>query len=114
MPEPKPWILPARTIAVRLFLTCWIVLSVHVATNTVREIYLALAIGDHLSFRVDASGSVREKGFRLAHRRQPRSFHTGAIPYFFTRPIVDRVVARVSHARVASGLKEPPGGYNSP
>jgi hypothetical protein len=38
----------------------------------------------------------------------------GAIPYFFTRPIVDRIVARVIRARAASGLKEPPGGYNSP
>src|SRR6476659_6717726 len=43
----------SRSIAVRLFLTCWLVYSVHVATNTVREIYLALAIGDRLSFRVD-------------------------------------------------------------
>jgi hypothetical protein len=51
--HPAPWIHSPRSIAVRLFLTCWLVCSIHVATNTVREIYLALAIGDHLSFRVD-------------------------------------------------------------
>ena len=119
MPEPKPWILPARTIAVRLFLTCWIVFAVHVATNTVREIYLALAIGDHLSFRVDEYANMHpdlfeKKGYGWHIGANPGASMLGAIPYFFTRPIVDRVVARVNRARAASGLKEPPGGYNSP
>src|SRR4051812_23910186 len=47
---PAPWRFSTRGLAVRLFLTCWLIYSLHVATNTVREIYLALAIGDHLSF----------------------------------------------------------------
>jgi len=114
MPEPKPWILPARTIAVRLFLTCWIVFAVHVATNTVREIYLALAIGDHLSFRVDEYANMHpdlfeKKGYGWHIGANPGASMLGAIPYFFTRPIVDRVVARVNRARAARGLKEPPG-----
>jgi len=40
-------------VAVRLFLTCWIVYSAHATTNAVREVYLALSIRDHASFRVD-------------------------------------------------------------
>jgi hypothetical protein len=119
MPEPKPWILPARTIAVRLFLTCWLVFAVHVATNTVREMYLALAIGDHLSFRVDEYANMHpdlfeKKGYGWHIGANPGASMLGAIPYFFTRPIVDRIVAKVNRTRAASGLKEPPGGYNSP
>ncbi|HEY7336517.1 MAG TPA: hypothetical protein VH639_16615 [Bryobacteraceae bacterium] len=119
MLEPQPWILPTRTIAVRLFLTCWIVFAVHVATNTVREIYLALAIGDHLSFRVDEYANMHpdlfeKKGYGWHIGANPGASMIGAIPYFFTRPIVDRVVAKVNRARAASGLTEPPAGYNSP
>ena len=50
-PNSKP--LVSRGLIVRLFLTCWLVYALHFATNTVREIYLALSIGDDLSFRVD-------------------------------------------------------------
>ncbi len=51
MPNARP--LVSRGLVVRLFLTCWLIYALHFATNTVREVYLALAIGDHLSFRVD-------------------------------------------------------------
>src|SRR5262245_36849401 len=39
-----------RSVALRLFATCWLVYVLHFATNTVREIYPALTLGDHLSF----------------------------------------------------------------
>jgi hypothetical protein len=51
--NPRPWIYPVRGLAVRLFVSCWLVYALHVSTNTVREIYLALSIGDRFSFRVD-------------------------------------------------------------
>ncbi len=116
--EPKSWAWPARGIAIRLFFTCWIVYSVHVATNTVREIYLALAIGDHLSFRVDEYANMHpdlfeKKGFGWHIGANPGASMLGAVPYFFSRPVIDRIVEKVNRARAASGRKEPPQ-YNSP
>src|SRR5689334_6097254 len=116
--HPAPWIFPTRSIAVRLFITCWLVYSIHVATNTVREIYLALAIGDHLSFRVDDYAHLHpdlfdKKGYGWHIGANPGASMLGAIPYAMSRPVVDRVVAAVNRSRAASGQKEPPA-YNSP
>jgi hypothetical protein len=114
---PKPWAWTPRSIAVRLFLTCWILYSVHVATNTVREIYLALAIGDHFSFRVDEYANMHpdlfeKKGFGWHIGANPGASMLGAVPYFLSRPIIDRVVAQVNRSRAAS--KAEPPEYNSP
>jgi hypothetical protein len=116
--DPKPWIFSPRGIAVRLFFTCWAVYATHVATNTVREIYLALAIGDHFSFRVDEYANMHadlfeKKGFGWHIGANPGGSMLGAIPYFLSRPVVDRVVARVNQARAAGGQNAPPS-YNSP
>jgi len=116
--EPKPWIFSTRSIAVRLFLTCWVVYATHVATNTVREIYLALAIGDHFSFRVDEYAHMHDdlfdkKGFGWHIGANPGASMLAAVPYFLSRPVVDAVVNHVNRTRAASGLKEPPS-YNSP
>ena len=116
--EPKPWLFPTRDIAVRLFLTCWIIYAAHIATNTVREIYLALSIGDHFSFRVDEYANMHsdlfeKKGFGWHIGANPGASMLGAVPYFLSRPVLDRVVAKVNQARAAGGLKEPPS-YNSP
>ena len=40
-------------MVLRIFLTCWLVYTLHFASNIVREIYPALSIGDHFSFRAD-------------------------------------------------------------
>ena len=115
---PKPWVISTRTIAVRLFLTCWIFYGIHVATNTVREIYLALAIGDHFSFRVDEYANMHpdlfeKKGFGWHIGANPGGSMLGAIPYFLCRPIIDRVVAGVNRSRAAQKDAQPPP-YNSP
>ncbi len=115
---PKRWIFPTQGLAVRLFLTCWLIYSIHLATNTVREIYLALAIGDHLSFRVDDYANMHsdlfeKKGFGWHIGANPGASMLGAVPYFLSRPVIDRVVEKVNRSRAASGLKEPPQ-YNSP
>src|SRR6516165_2151506 len=88
---PEPWFLSTRTIACRLFLTCWLMFAIHLATNTVREIYLALAIGDRLSFRVDEYANMHpdlfeKKGYGWHIGANPGASMLGAIPYFFTRP----------------------------
>jgi hypothetical protein len=113
---PAPWILSPRSIAVRLFFTCWLIYSVHVATNTVREIYLALAIGDHLSFRVDEYAHMHpdlfyKPGYGWHIGANPGASMLGAIPYAVSRPVVDRIVAAVNRSR--ANAKEIPA-YNSP
>lgn len=114
--RPGPWIHSPRSIAVRLFFTCWLVYSVHVATNTVREIYLALAIGDHLSFRVDEYAHMHpdlfdKPGYGWHIGANPGASMLGAIPYAASRPVVDRIIAAVNRSR--ANAKEAPA-YNSP
>lgn len=116
--HPQPWILTTREIAVRLFLTCWAIYAVHVATNTVREIYPALAIGDHFSFRVDDYANMHpdlfeKPGYGWHIGANPGASMLGAIPYVLTRPLIDRIVRAVNRKRQASGQQEPPD-YNSP
>jgi hypothetical protein len=106
-----------RGIAIRLFLTCWVVYGLHAATNTVREIYLALAIGDHFSFRVDEYANLHpdlfeKPGYGWHIGNNPGASMIAAVPYAALRPLIDRVVARVNSARAASHA-EPPE-YNSP
>src|SRR5262249_37796236 len=106
-----------RGVAVRLFLTCWIVYALHFATNSAREIYLALAIGDHASFRVDEYAHMHPDLFETPgrgwhHGANPGVSMLAAIPYALARPVIDRVVERVNRARAARGGEPPP--YDSP
>jgi len=115
---PQPWVFRTRSIAVRLFVTCWMVYAVHAATNTVREIYLALAIGDHFSFRVDDYANMHPDLFEKAGYgwhigANPGASMLGAVPYFLSRPVIDPIVAAVNRTRAAGGRSEPPP-YNSP
>ena len=114
--RPLPWIFTPRGIAIRLFLTCWLVYSLHVATNTVREIFLALAIGDHLSFRVDEYANMHpdlfeKQGYGWHIGANPGASMLGAIPYAASRPLLDRVVAAANRSRAQ--IKEAPV-YDSP
>lgn len=90
----------------------------HLATNTVREIYLALAIGDHFSFRVDEYANMHpdlfeKKGYGWHIGANPGASMLGAIPWAALRPVTDRVIQKVNEQRAASGFKEPPA-YESP
>lgn len=109
--EKISWRFPERGIAVRLFLTCWIVFSLHFATNTVREIYPALSLGDHLSFDVSEYAGLHPDIFEVKGRgsfinNNPGASMLGAIPYTIFRPVTDRVVERVQAKRAA----QPAGG----
>lgn len=115
---PAPWRFSPRGIAFRLFATCWLVYTLHFATNTVREIYLALAIGDHLSFRVDEYARMHpdlfeKEGYGWHVGSNPGVSMLAAIPYALSRPIVDGVVMEVNRQRAASGQNDPPP-YHSP
>ncbi len=113
-----PWRFSPRGIAARLFLTCWLVYGLHFATNIVREIYPALALGDHFSFRLDEYANMHpdlfdKPGYGWHSGNNPGVSMVAAIPYALARPVIDRVVARVQRQRAASGQTEPPA-YNSP
>lgn len=109
---------PPRSTALRLFFTCWLIYALHAATNTPREAYLAIALGDRFSFRVDEYAGLHpdlfeKPGFGWHINSNPGGSMAGAIPYALFRPLVDRVAAGVNRARRASGAAEPPE-YNSP
>ena len=105
----------------RLFLTCWLVYALHLATNTVREIYPALSIGEHFSFRVDEYAHLHPDLFEKPGsgwhiNSNPGASMVAAIPYTVFQPLVTRIVRRVNEQRFAgmsSGKLQPPR-YDSP
>ncbi len=116
--ETSSWIYPTRGIAIRLFLTCWLVYSAHFTTNIVREIYLTLSIGDHASFQVNDSANMHpdifeKEGYGWHIGSNPGVSMLAAIPYAMLRPLTDRIVDRVRQSREADPSSEPPE-YDSP
>lgn len=111
---PQAWRFSRRGTALRLFLTCWLVYALHFATNTVREIYPALSLGDHLSFDVSEYLGLHPDLFELPGRgafanNNPGASILGAIPYALVRPAIDAITARVARARAETG--NPPREY---
>jgi hypothetical protein len=107
-----------RDVARRVFITCWLVYSLHVATNMIRENYLALAIGDHLSFRVDEYAGMHDDifehpGFGWHIGSNPGASMLAAIPYALSRPILDPVIRAVQDRRREAGATSPPT-YDAP
>ena len=97
---PETLIFSSRSIALRLFFTCWLVYTLHFATNTVREIYLALGIGDHFSFRVDEYAHMHpdlfeKEGYGWHIGNNPGASMLAAIPYALARPVIDPIVKLV-------------------
>ena len=108
----------ARQIAVRLFWTCWLLYSLHFATNIVRDLYLGVAIGDRLSFRVDEYAGMHpdlfeHPGYGWHTGGNPGVSMIGAIPYAAARPGIEAVAERVNQSRRDAGLTAPPE-YDSP
>lgn len=100
-----------RGTAIRLFLTCWLVFTVHFATNTVREIYPALSFGDHLSFDVSEYAGLHPDIFTIEERgafinNNPGASIMGAIPYTLMRPVTDRIIGKIQQTRRANPQTE--------
>ncbi len=100
-----------RSIGVRIFLLCWLVFSLHFATNTVRELYPALSLGDRLSFDVSEYAGLHHDVFEMPGRgtfinNNPGASIIGAVPYAAFRPITDVVVERVQKARAENPQPE--------
>jgi hypothetical protein len=111
------WKFSRTATALRLFVTCWIVYALYFATNTVREIYPALALGDHLSFDVSEYNGLHPDIFEIPGRgvfinNNPGASILGAVPYVMARSLIDRIVDRVQRARSASPNSIPQ--YNTP
>ena len=105
-----------RHVPLRLFLTCWLLFALHFATNTVREIYPALSLGDHGSFDVSEYLGLHPDIFEVPGRgafinNNPGASILGAIPYALARPAIDAIASRVQQARAASG--QPPPEYDT-
>jgi hypothetical protein len=95
-----------RGIAVRLFLTCWLVFALHFATNTVREIYPALSLAENFSFDVSEYAGIHPDIFTLDGggtfiNNNPGASVMGAVPYFLSRPVSDRIIERARKSRAA-------------
>lgn len=93
-----------KSLAVRIFLVCWLVFSLHFATNTVREIYPALSLGDRFSFDVSEYAGLHHDIFEIPGRgtfinNNPGASIIGAIPYALFRPVTDAIVERVQKNR---------------
>lgn len=92
----------------RLFLTCWVVFSLHFATNIAREYYPAFSLAERGTLRVDPYLGLHPDLFEIEGRgafmnNNPGSSIPAALPYLLARPIVDPLVARVAAGRAASG-----------
>jgi hypothetical protein len=102
-----------RGLGWRIFLTCWIIFTLHFAPDIVREHYPTLALGDRLSFRLDEYGGLHpdlfeKEGYGWHIGNNPGISMLAAIPYALSRPVIDPIVRRVREARLASGATEPP------
>lgn len=112
--EPIAWRgYTPRGLAWRIFVTCWIVFTLHFASDIVREHYPAMALGDRLSFRLDEYGGLHpdlfeKEGYGWHIGNNPGISMLAAIPYALSRPIIDPIVDRVRERRRLSGNTEPP------
>lgn len=107
-----------RGLAWRLFLTCWLVFGLHASTEVVREVYPAVALGDHLSFRLDEYAGLHpdlfeKDGYGWHIGNNPGASMLAAVPYALARPVIDRIVASVQARRAERGESAPPE-YESP
>lgn len=107
-----------RGIAVRLFFTCWILYSLHFATNVVREIYLAVSLGDHFTFRVDEYTGLHpdlfeKPGFGWHINNNPGASMFASIPYAMNRFWIDAIAEKIKEGRNANRVSAPPQ-YDSP
>ena len=102
----------------RIFVTCWLIYCLHFASNTVREIYPALSLGDSFSLQVDEYAGMHDDifekpGYGYHINSNPGASLLAAIPYGVFSPAINTIVARVNEGRSAHGNAHPPA-YDSP
>jgi len=102
-------------IGARVFLTVWLVYAVHLTTNVVRETYLAVALGERLTLRVDPYLGLHPDLFPIEGRgayidSNPGASIVGAIPYALARPLIAGLFA----LRPELARPKPPTTYDDP
>jgi hypothetical protein len=102
-------------IPARLFLTVWLVYAAHLSTNVARETYLAIALGERFSLRVDEYLGLHPDLFAIDGRgayinNNPGASMLGAIPYAIARPGIAILFA----LKPALGEPKPPAIYDDP
>lgn len=108
----------AGSYRLRIFFTCWIIFSLHFATDFVREHYLVLSIADNFSFRLDGFEDMHPDIFVTEkhgahHGANPGASMIAVLPYLVFKPLVDAINKRVLERRKASGEKIT-ATYNDP
>lgn len=93
--------------SVKLFVTCWMVYSMHFATNTVRELYPVMTLGERASFDVSEYLGFHDDIFEIPGRgavinSNPGASILGAAPYALARPVIDAVSGYVKRSRASS------------
>lgn len=102
-------------IGARLFLTVWLVYAAHLTSNVVRETYLAVALGERLTLRVDPYLGLHPDLFPIEGRgayidSNPGASMLGAIPYALARPLIAGLFA----LRPELARPKPPTTYDDP
>jgi len=95
---------PRLTAGLRIFLTGWLVYSLHFATDVVREHYPAFSLAERATLRVDPYIGLHPDLFEIPGRgafinNNPGASLFGALPYALARPAIDVAVERVTDAR---------------
>ncbi len=93
-----------RGWSVRIFLSLWLLYSVHWATDFVREHFLVVSIAERGTFTLDEYSGLHPDLFthtngHTYHGANPGISMLAAIPYAVARPLVERIVARELGAR---------------
>jgi MFS family permease len=92
----------------RLFLTCWVVYSLHLATDFSREHYLVKSIVDDHSFAMDPYYGLHRDIFVNPPEAKVQGAHHGAnpgismlaaLPYFAVKPVTDAIDQRIRAGR---------------
>lgn len=101
--------------AARLALTVFLVYVAHFASNVVRETYLAITLGEHLSVRVDEYMGLHPDLFAIPGRgayinSNPGASMLGAIPYAIASPAVNLLL----RVRPDLARPKPAAAYNDP
>jgi hypothetical protein len=106
---------PRAGTALRLALTVALVYAVHFASNVVRETYLALALGERGSLRVDEYLGLHPDLFAIPGRgayinNNPGASMLAAVPVALARP----AVAALFRARPELARPKPAAAYDDP
>jgi len=98
-----------------VFLSVFVVYSAHVTSNVVRETYLALAMAERFTVKVDLYLGLHPDLFEIPSRgsyinSNPGASLLGAVPLLLSRPAVSLLFA----AKPSLGAPKSPATYNDP